>query len=102
LRSALDAYLLGMDREKFGQNAEYEVKTWLWESPVMQAQVYTNFMQKFDQVVRDPERYITASGVRYVALPSSQHPPDYLGTGWTVLQSGPYWQVWERGNPSSH
>ena len=34
--------------------------------------------------------------VRYVALAADQVAPAYLGRGWTCLQSGPHWQLWER------
>jgi hypothetical protein len=100
VRSALNAYLVGMDRAEFDKNAQYDAQVWFWVNPEMRMRVYADFMRKFDDVVHDPARYIAASGVRYVALPSGQARMDYLRVGWRMLQSGPYWQIWERGDSS--
>jgi len=100
-RAALNAYLTATDREEFEKEARIAVELWFWESPALQPQVNAAFMRKYDEVVQDPGRFIAEFNVRYVALAAGGpriHPQiPYLRAGWTMLQPGPYWQIWERG-----
>jgi hypothetical protein len=96
LRTALDAYLVGTDRENFERAARIAARLWFWESPQSQPEVIAAFMRKYDEVAQAPDRFIARFGVRYVALAADKAPMAYLREGWTKLQPGPYWQIWER------
>jgi hypothetical protein len=96
LRAALNAYLLGTDRAEFEKAARSDAEHWFWESPERQPQVLDAFMRKYDEVVQNPDRFIAEFGVRYVALPADKAEKGYLREGWTMLQQGPYWQIWAR------
>ena len=96
LRAALNAYLLGTDRAEFEKAARSDAEHWFWESPERQPQVLDAFMRKYDEVVQKPDRFIAEFGVRYVALPADKAERGYLREGWTMLQQGPYWQIWAR------
>jgi hypothetical protein len=96
LRAALNAYLLGTDRAVFEKAARSDAEHWFWESPERQPQVLDAFMRKYDEVVQNPDRFIAEFGVRYMALPADKAERGYLREGWTMLQQGPYWQIWAR------
>jgi len=98
LRTALNAYLEGKDRTEFAKAAQAAAGDWFWESPELQPKVSTSFMQKYDEVVRDPDRFLAQFGVRYVAIAAERAKTSYFRAGWTPLQRGPYWQIWEK-NP---
>ena len=95
-REALNAYLVGKDRGEFEKEVRIAGEFWLWENPTREREVIAAFMRKYDEVVRAPGRFIARFGVRYVALAADRAPVGYLREGWTMLQRGPYWQLWER------
>ena len=95
-RTALDAYLVGTDRVEFEKAARIAAELWFWESPESEGEVVAALMRKYDEVVGAPDRFIARFGVRYVALAADKFPGGYLREGWTMLQPGPYWQIWER------
>jgi hypothetical protein len=102
-RTALNAYLEGTDRPEFEKAAKLAAG-WFWESSELQSEAKTAMMRKYDEVVRNPDRFIAEFGVRYVALPADRAEGPYLRVGWAILQRGPYWQIWERqkSQPSTH
>ena len=95
-RAALNAYLQGTDRAEFEKTARIAVGLWFWESPGSQPGMVVAFMRKYDAVTRDPDRFVDEFGVRYVALAPDKGRTNYLRAGWTMLQPGPYWQIWQR------
>lgn len=95
-RAALNAYLLGTDRKDFESAARIAAGRWFWESPQRQPEVVAAFMRKYDEVAQAPDRFVARFGVRYVALAADETQSAYLREGWTMLQRGPYWQIWER------
>jgi len=95
-RTALNAYLEGTDRAEFEKSAGASAQLWFWESPGREREVIAALMRKFDEIVRRPEVIIAQFGVRYVALVADKPQMAYLRGGWTMLQRGPYWQIWER------
>jgi hypothetical protein len=96
-RFSLNAFLNGTtDRREFERAASLELETGLWNAPRITPELLAPFMRTYDEIVRDPGRFIRVFAVRYVALPVDRPPPVYLYSGWTLLQPGPYWQVWER------
>jgi hypothetical protein len=50
----------------------------------------------FRSIGRELRSNLDRYAIRYVALPADQMPPTYLKDGWYCLQSGPFWQLWER------
>jgi hypothetical protein len=99
-RAALNAYLAGTDRANYEQAARLAAGLWFWESPEREREVTAAFMRKYDQVLADPDRYLAEFGVRYVALAADKAQKAHPGEGWTMLEQGPYWQIWERQKPS--
>jgi hypothetical protein len=96
-RFALNAFLDGTtDRAEFKRKASRELESGLWNAAKITPELLAPFMRIYDEIVRDPDRFISAFSVRYVALPVDRPPPVYLRNGWTLLQPGPYWQLWER------
>lgn len=105
-RTALNSYLLGIKKTQFKQLTKH-LSDWFWEGQTLELATRAAFMRHYDEVARDPDRFIARFGVRYVVLPENGRRPAYLDTGWTLLQPGPYWQIWERkkgslnSNPST-
>jgi hypothetical protein len=100
-RIALNAYLVGSDRVEFEKAARSDAANWFWEAPERQGEVIAGFMRWYDEAVHAPDRLIDRFRVRYIALAGDKPQMAYLRNGWTMLQRGPYWQVWERDKSSS-
>ncbi len=96
LRAALNAYLEGTDRAEFQKAAQRAAVTSYWDNPQVQPEVIAAFMRDYDEISLDPDPFIDQFGVRYVALVAQGARSGNLRTGWTMLQPGPYWQVWKR------
>jgi hypothetical protein len=89
-RFVLDQYLDGTNRDRFAVLLnDYGPRV----IPREQLPVY---LHRFDEVSRDPQKFIDDLRVRYLALPAAQPAPTFLGRGWDLVQPGPYWQIWER------
>ena len=95
-RAALNAYLAGTDRTEFEKAARIAAGLWFWENAEREGEVVAGFMRKYDEVLRDPDRYVAEFGVRYVALAADKAEKAHFREGWTILERGPYWQIWER------
>ena len=96
-RFALNAFLDGTtDRSVFKKMASDELEGGLWTVGTITPDLMLPFMQLWEEIVHNPDRFIDAYQVRYVALPTDHPAPTYLRKGWTLLQPGPYWQIWER------
>ncbi len=98
-RAALNAYLNGVKRADFARATSEEVKDDYWFAEQQQPQLMEDFMRKFDEVTRDPDKFIRALDVRYVALPADQSPPPYVASQFRILQPGPYWRIWQIQQP---
>jgi hypothetical protein len=92
-RVALNAFLTGVQHSEFARMTSEDVLEY-WFLPI-QPQLKAGFKLKFDEATRDPDKFIRAFGVRYVALPSDQPPPAYVASRFRLLQPGPYWQIWQ-------
>jgi hypothetical protein len=64
--------------------------------PELRRRTVAECLTDYDRFAADPAAAFLRFGVRYVALPAGQVAPDYLRSGWTQLQAGPSWQLWER------
>jgi hypothetical protein len=95
LRLALNAYLSGTGRGAFRSEATRAIEGY-WNLTKINPETVESFMQTYDEIVRDPHRFIRSYAIRYVVLPVSQQPLPYLAEGWWMIQSGPYWNIWER------
>jgi hypothetical protein len=88
-RFVLDQYLSGIDtHDSFVLRLKDDVLI-----PKVQLPAY---IHTFDNIDRDPDSFIDKLKVRYLALPMAQHPPTVLSHGWSLIQSGPYFRIWER------
>ena len=98
-RFALNAFLDGTtDRLDFERRASIELENGLYNVSKITPELLALFMHNYDEIVLDPDRSISKFAVRYVALPVDHSPPDYLRNGWTLLQPGPYWQLWQKND----
>lgn len=95
-RFVLNEFLDGIDRVKFEKEAKDEMLTALWNVSTVTPQLMAPFMRRYDEIARDPDSVADTYAVRYVALVTGRPTPAYLRNGWTLLQPGPYWQLWER------
>jgi hypothetical protein len=87
IRQVLDLYISGINRNRAAVLLNEEKKMSPEQLPV--------YLHTFDEVARDPERYIDDFNVRYLVLPATQRPPTFSGR-WDLIQPGPFWQIWER------
>jgi len=89
IRFVLDRYLSGIDRDKFA----ILLNDYSGSIPPEQLPGY---LHTFDEVTRDPDKFIDDLKVRYLVLPVVQPMPTLLSKRWNLIQPGPYWQIWER------
>jgi hypothetical protein len=104
-RIALDSWLRGLDREAFAAEQRGLLQTTVWgpwaRDAVLREAKWRRRMVQFD-ALSDGWAACNRFSVRYVALPAHQTPPGYLRGAWTRLESGPWWQVWERSASRPH
>jgi hypothetical protein len=92
-RAALNALLTGVERAEFARATSAEV-LYHWFLKPIQPQLIEGFKRQFDEVTREPDKFIRALEVRYVALPADMPPPPFVASRFRLLQPGPYWQIW--------
>jgi hypothetical protein len=93
-RMALNAYLLGMTPAEFRQRVLDE-EYW-GPLPDISPATVAAFMREYAEVARNPARVIDTYGVRYLVLPIGRLPPSSIRSRWTLYQSGPYWDLWQK------
>ena len=102
-RMALNAYLRGFGRPEFADYVETSLRhgewapwgPWLYDDDWRDRKRAAR-LAAFEATLADPTPALDRFRVRYVGLPRSQSPPAYLARGWTQVEGGPYWRVWER------
>jgi hypothetical protein len=103
-RTSLDVYLSGatpaMETEVFQRENDrfrrmHPDLDWVVNPARWNAYVAAE-REAFAAISANPTPVAERYGVRYVALPAREPKPAYLSDGWAELQTGPYWQVWER------
>src|SRR5262245_4874228 len=62
--------------------------------PARRADELARRLAAYDDAARDVAPMLDRFEVRYVARPAGQGPPS--GAGWSLLQDGPTWAIWER------
>ena len=98
-REALNAYLEGFSEQEFRNEADDMRRDYGWgesADPRKGAIVAAGMMQEFARVASDPRLAIETFGVRYVAIQTTRIDPYYLKHGWSLIEAGPYWRIWER------
>jgi hypothetical protein len=103
-RWALNAYLLGQTREEY----ETQERAFFINEPFgpisrdrtkLEPRLALQ-MNTYDSIAADPSPALNQFQVRYLALPAGQLPPAYLSAGgWTQIETGPNWRIWERRVP---
>jgi hypothetical protein len=93
-RIALNAFLRGEKRADFVRDTTEDIG-YYWFLEQIQPQLIEAFIRQFDEVTRDPDKFVRTLHVRYVALPADQQPPPYVTSRFDLFQSGPYWQIWQ-------
>jgi hypothetical protein len=99
-RVALNGYMKGASRSEFlGQVTDF-TGSYIWgpwsTGEVPMSALIEDLMHQYDVVTQGPSQFIDRYHVRFVALPATQAMPTYLETGWTLIQSGPSWRIWEK------
>src|SRR5262249_4303287 len=102
-RAALNGYLRGQDRDTFNAEQRLRIDRDFWgpwhRSASWQSRLLKARMAAYHAVMADPEGAVDRFCVRYAALRAGSIPPGRGTCGWSLLQAGRYWWVWER--PSS-
>jgi hypothetical protein len=93
-RTALNAFLMGIQRTDFARQTAEDVSDYWFLEPI-QPQLIEGFIRQYDEVTRNPDKFIRALDVRYVALPTGQPPTAYVASRFHLIQPGPYWQIWQ-------
>lgn len=97
-RRALNLYLSGATPGDSVESLRKRLRGWNWsDDEANEEERVSRRLAGFYGVERDLDALLDRYAVRYVAFEAGRRPPDYLKAGWTRLQEGPYWQVWERG-----
>ena len=107
-RTALNAYLLGLDRSEFARRQRtyledgmgYGWGPWVTDRHVLEEKL-SRQLAAFDAVSENLKSSLDRFQVRYLALPSGDRLRDD-DPGWTLLQEGPTWDIWERGGHLLH
>ena len=89
-RFVLDQYLSGTNRDALTALMDD------YGPAVFPPQQVPAYLHAFDEVSRDPERFVNDLKVRYLVFPAAQRTPAFLSSRWELIQPGPYWQIWER------
>jgi hypothetical protein len=99
-----DGVLLGRDRATFEAEQRQALDKSRWgpwgRDPALRARRLESRLADFDEVTKDLPAALDRYAVRYVALPRGLKPA-YLASGWTQVESGPTWDVWERSASAS-
>jgi hypothetical protein len=99
-RISFNAVLLGRTRTEFEviQRSQLEKSEFGQEKRSLEfrARRLASRLAYFDRATITFNETIDKFKIHYVALPSSQNPPDYLTHGWKRIEAGPTWQVWQR------
>src|SRR5262249_27977577 len=99
-RVALNAYLLGLSRERFAADEARKLRESRWGLLARSAEArevrLAARLAAWDALALDPSAATERFGVRVLARPisPSESPPP---PGWVLVQPGPRWTVWVRG-----
>lgn len=98
-RIALNDYLQGINRSKFIAKQEADLKLTSWGPWVRDAKKLNERIKSrqkyYDEIVSNPVTVFKKFQIKYVALTKNTPQPQYLNSGWKLLQDGQYWQIWE-------
>ncbi len=107
-RSALNAYLRGLDPQAFDSEQKTSLKSvdprvwgigrfgdWTRDESIFKRRI-AGKLAAFESVRQNPLSLVKKYHVRYVVLPADQHPPGYLLDGWREIERSAAWRIWER------
>jgi hypothetical protein len=98
-RVALNRYLEGMDRVRFEADQRDALSEVFWNAKPRNVErrkeQLVRRLAAYDVVAAEPEKAVREFEVRYVAIKADRFPASYLSRAGTLLQKGPFWQVWE-------
>jgi hypothetical protein len=99
-REALNAILLGETREVFKANQEHVAQAFHWGRWQRESDGKVKFVSErlnaYDHVIAHLGSRLLDFQVRYAAIPSGQTVSPALIERFQKIQSGPYWDLWER------
>jgi hypothetical protein len=97
-RIAVNCVLRDTNRNIFADEQRTNLKNSNWgpwqRDPMLLEVRIKSRIDAYDRVRADLQVAIRKYRVRYVALPVGTR-PDYLAVDWTLLESGPNWDLWE-------
>jgi hypothetical protein len=98
-RVALNSFLEGLDKSAFNQQQQQLLTHLVWGSDARSvtgrnARLLSR-LAAYDWVAANPEPAVRLYDVRYVAVNASVNPPRYIRSGWSRIEDGPVWQIWE-------
>ena len=103
-RISLNGFLTIGDRAAFEAEARRQLAKFDWgpwnRDPAARARLLARRIELYDTVGLDPAAALDRFGVRYLARLGPGPPPDQVRSGWSLLQAGPRWSLWQR-RPSS-
>jgi hypothetical protein len=97
-REALNAHLQGLSEQEFRSKAHEAGTRYGWgESADKQAadRIESTMMREF-AATSDPRSALNKFDVSYVAIPTARPDPDYLKPGWTLIEAGPSWRIFQK------
>jgi len=98
-RIALNAYLMGVDRDALAVQQRKDLEGVphgdIQRDPRLLAEKVSRRLTVYDAVRKDPRPFFNRYNVRYLALNAGSRPGDTIST-WSLIQHGPAWDLWER------
>ena len=104
-REALNELLRGVDRAAFESSqprefVRYKMGPWYRDRSLIAGRVAAR-LAAYDRAQADLSFVLDRFGIRYVGLLTGTR-PEYLATGWSLIATGPTWEVWERTTAQHH
>jgi hypothetical protein len=98
-RIAMNAYLMGLDRESLAMQQRKDLEggihgPWMRHKRLLEDKL-SRRLTVYDAVRRDPRSFFDRYNVRYLALEPGSRPGDTIST-WSLFQHGTPWDIWER------
>jgi hypothetical protein len=98
-REALNAHLKGLSEAQFRREAQSAARLYGWRQSAGEPQplmVEAAMMREFVRTEQVLQPETERLDVGYIALRPGHQGLAYLAHGWSLIQAGPYWQIWKR------
>lgn len=106
-RSALNAYLRGLDSRAFESEQKTSLKSvnprvwgigrfgdWTRDERIFNRRI-AGKLAAFESVRQNPQSFVKKYHVRYLVLPADQQPPSYLSESRREIERSSAWRIWE-------